>query len=68
MTEQKRGLSLGAIIALWALALAASITASWLVQRFVLDKPHPNIRVAVLVGATIPVLFLLLSRRRRRPG
>ena len=67
MTEQKRGLSLGQIILLWALALGASIAASWLVQRFVLDKPDPKIHVAVLVGATIPVLFLL-ARRRRRPG
>ena len=62
--EQKRALSLGTIVALWVVALAASISASWLVQRFLLHKAHPRIHVAVMVGATIPALFLLVRRRR----
>jgi hypothetical protein len=64
MTEPKRRPSWGLIIGIGALAALASITASYLVQRFALGKPHPDIKVSVVVATLIPIMMVLVWRRK----
>ena len=64
MGDTKRTLSWPAIIGIWLAAIATSLAASYLVQRFLLDKPHPEYKVSVLVGVTVPLWFLLNRRRK----
>lgn len=64
MAEQKRRLSWGQIVAIGVIAVVASASASYLVQRFALGKPHPQIQVAVLVGTMVPLIAMLLGRRK----
>ena len=64
MSDTKRTLSWPAIIGIWLAAIATSLAASYLVQRFLLDKPHPEYKVSVLVGVMVPLLFLINRRRK----
>ena len=56
--------SWGQIVAIGVITLVAAAGASYMVQRFVLGKPHPQIQVSVIVGAMVPLIALLLVRRR----
>ena len=64
MDDTKRTLSWPAIIGIFVAAIATSLAASYLVQRFLLDKPNPDHKVSVLVAVTVPLWFLI-SRRRK---
>ena len=65
MDQPKRALSWPRIFGIWLIAVVASLGASYLVQRFLLDKPEPEHKIAVVIGTTMPLLFVLSSRRRR---
>jgi hypothetical protein len=65
MNQSKRALSWPSIIGIWLIAIAASLAASYLVQRFLLEKPNPEHKIAIIVGSTVPLLVLLSSRRRK---
>lgn len=65
-SDRDKRLSWAAIIGIWLVTVVASLGASYLVQRFVLGKPDPDHKVAVLVGSTVPVLLYLGGRRRRQ--
>ena len=68
MNQSKRALSWPSIIGIWLIAITASLGASYLVQRFLLDKPNPEHKIAVIVASTVPLLALVNSRRRKTRG
>ena len=65
LDQPKRTLSWATIVIIWLSGIGVSLAASYLVQRYLLDKPHPDFRVGVTLGAMVPFL-ILLSRRRKR--
>jgi hypothetical protein len=66
MDERGRRFSWAQILAIAAVAVAASIGASVLVQRVVLGKSDAKVHVSVLVATTVPLVWLLKNARRRR--
>ena len=65
LDRPKRTLSWATIVIIWLTGIGASLAASYLVQRYLLDKPHPEFKVGVTLGAIVPML-ILMSRRRKR--
>jgi hypothetical protein len=65
MEQPKRGLSWAHIVGIGVLGVVASVTASYLVKRFLIGDPRPDIKVSLLVGTILPLVVILLSKRRK---